>query len=66
MKTESIIKGLKKLNERDRLKVLQEIIHLRKEKKKKRSITELAGLGKEIWKGIDVDDYIKKLRSEWD
>ena len=66
MKTEAIIKGLRKLNEKDRRKVLNELIQLQKEKKKKRSITELAGLGKEIWKGIDVDDFVKKLRSEWD
>lgn len=23
------------------------------------------GLGKESWKGIDVDEYIRKLREEW-
>lgn len=29
-------------------------------------IIELAGLGKEIWEGVDVDAYIKALRDEWD
>jgi hypothetical protein len=32
----------------------------------KRSITELRGLGKEIWEGIDAQDYINQIRSEWD
>lgn len=29
-------------------------------------ITELRGLGKEIWEGIDAQEYINKLRHEWD
>ncbi len=24
-----------------------------------------AGLGKEIWKGIDVDDYLRRERNSW-
>ena len=24
------------------------------------------GLGKETWKGVDVDKYIDELRNEWD
>jgi hypothetical protein len=30
------------------------------------SILELAGLGAEIWEGIDPQEYIRQLRSEWD
>jgi hypothetical protein len=30
------------------------------------SILELAGLGKEIWQGIDPNEYVKKLRDEWE
>ncbi len=29
-------------------------------------ISELHGLGKEIWEGIDPDQYVESLRSEWD
>jgi hypothetical protein len=29
-------------------------------------ITDLKGLGKEVWKDIDVEDYIKKERESWD
>ena len=34
--------------------------------KKKRNLMELAGLGAEIWEGIDAQEYINQLRSEWD
>ncbi len=37
-----------------------------RKKGRKRSITELRGLGKEIWKGIDPDEYVAKERDSWD
>lgn len=33
---------------------------------KNRSITELRGLGKEIWEGINPDEYIAEERDSWD
>ena len=30
------------------------------------SILELHGLGKEIWQGVDPQDYVNKLRDEWE
>ena len=30
------------------------------------SILELEGLGAEIWQGIDAQEYVNRLRSEWD
>ena len=32
----------------------------------KRSIMELHGLGAEIWEGVDAQEYVNKLREEWD
>lgn len=32
----------------------------------RRSLLELEGLGAEIWKGIDAQEYVNQLRSEWD
>ena len=32
----------------------------------KHNIMEFHGLGKEIWEGIDAQEYINKLRDEWD
>jgi hypothetical protein len=30
-----------------------------------RQLSELRGLGKEIWKDIDAQDYVNQLRDEW-
>lgn len=31
-----------------------------------RKITDLRGLGKEIWKDVDADDYVSEERNSWD
>ncbi len=33
---------------------------------RQRSIMELHGLGKELWEGIDAQEYVNELRKEWD
>ncbi len=33
---------------------------------KRRSLLELRGLGKEIWSGVDVREYLRKERDSWD
>ena len=33
--------------------------------KRKHTLTELRGLGKEIWEGIDAQEYVNQLRDEW-
>lgn len=30
------------------------------------NIMELHGLGKELWEGIDAQEYVNRLRSQWD
>lgn len=32
----------------------------------RRSLLELEGLGAEIWQGVDAQEYVNKLREEWD
>lgn len=32
---------------------------------KRHDILELKGCGKEIWKGVDAQCYVNKLREEW-
>ncbi|MCA9952869.1 MAG: hypothetical protein KDE48_24635 [Anaerolineales bacterium] len=32
---------------------------------RKRDILELHGLGKEIWRNVDVESYVNSLREEW-
>jgi hypothetical protein len=31
-----------------------------------RRLSELRGLGKEIWEGIEAQEYVNQLRSQWD
>ena len=28
--------------------------------------SDISGLGKEIWEGIDAQEYVNQLRDEWD
>jgi len=34
--------------------------------RQQRRLSELRGLGKEIWEGSDAQQYVNRLRSEWD
>jgi len=42
-----------------------EVIMKKLESKKSISLRDLKGLGKEIWKDVDVEDYVKKERESW-
>ncbi len=42
-----------------------EIVMKKLEIKKPLSLKNLKGLGKEIWRDIDVEEYIKKERESW-
>jgi hypothetical protein len=33
---------------------------------KQRSLLELEGLGADLWQGIEAQEYVHKLRQEWD
>lgn len=33
---------------------------------KRHSLMELAGLGADLWQGMDAQEYVNQLRSEWD
>ncbi len=53
----------------EQLQLLEDLAALIRQQGKtrpKHSILELKGLGKEIWKGIDVEKYINEERNSWD
>ena len=62
---------IKSLLPADRLRLIKlitdDLVEIPKEATKKngRSIMELHGLGKEIWNGIDPQEYVDGLRKEW-
>lgn len=60
---------LRLIAEQDQRSISQEVIHLLRQavqSKEKRSILELRGLGKELWKNVDTADYIDNERQTWD
>ena len=65
------VKGIKFLNIDEQLTLLERISaslkkSIGKRRKKKNSIMELEGLGANIWKGMDAQDYVHKERDSWD
>jgi hypothetical protein len=53
----------------EQLQLIEDLISVarhRVQAKPAHSITELRGLGKEIWRGVDVAKYIDEERNSWD
>lgn len=63
-------KYLKPLPTAERLRLLDMAVHdlalVAQQVPENRSILELRGLGKEIWQGIDAQEYVEGLREEWE
>jgi len=63
-------KGIHTLTQEEQLKLLELISgNLRKTMKSgksRHSIMELEGLGSEIWRDIDAQEYVRKERESWD
>jgi hypothetical protein len=68
---DQVMAEIKTLRLSDQLRLLEEMAALiRKEtcqvsQVKPRSILELKGKGKEIWKGVNVKSYLNEERSSW-
>ncbi len=63
-----VMAEIKTLNISDQLRLLEEMATLIRRKTgqvKPRSILELRGKGKDIWKGLDAKTYIDEERSSW-
>lgn len=53
--------------DRERLvKLIAETLTASEPSSKKRHILEFEGVGAEIWRDIDAQDYVDRLRNEWD
>jgi hypothetical protein len=65
---EKLLNEVEKLNQSEQLQLLEKIaalIRRRTTTKTRRSILELQGVGKSIWKDIDAQQYIDKERESW-
>lgn len=60
---------IKPLPDKEKLRLIAKVSNDLAEtetEKPKRSLLELEGLGKEIWEGIDAQEYVNELRNEWE
>jgi hypothetical protein len=56
-----------KLSPEERARLAQELAEPRADEyRTRRSILELDGLGKEIWEGVDAQEYVNAERATWE
>jgi uncharacterized protein (DUF488 family) len=62
-----VVSEIKTLNLSDQLRLLEQMAAIIRQKAtgSTRSILELKGKGKDIWKGLDVKKYLDEERSSW-
>jgi hypothetical protein len=66
---DEILDQAQRLTPDEQLRLVEDLVaSLRRQGKArpKHSIMELRGLGKELWKGVDVEKYINEERNSWD
>ncbi len=68
MTFQEILEEIRALSVSERKELMKRMIDTLDESEppKKRSLRELHGLGKEIWAGIDAQEYVNQQRDEWD
>jgi hypothetical protein len=65
---DAVLHQVQQLLPEEQLKLIEDlavILRQRIPSKPKHSILELKGLGKEVWEGVDVDEYIRQERDSW-
>ena len=68
MTYEEILQQIRQLDPAEQADLLQELAGLVKQHipgPQGRSILEMEGLGKEIWEGIDAQEYVDRERGPW-
>jgi len=63
-----VLSRVQSLTPADQLRLLEELAALVRRQvtaRPRRSILELQGLGKEIWQGIDAQEYVDRERASW-
>lgn len=61
-------RSVQALGRGDQLRLIAEIVvRLSGEvdRQPSRSLLELQGLGKDVWQGVDADEYLRRERSSW-
>ena len=64
-----VLQMAEKLPLEEQLQLIEDLMSVARYKikaKRAHNITELRGLGKEIWEGVDVEKYIDEERNSWE
>ncbi|HLX39836.1 MAG TPA: hypothetical protein VKR42_04855 [Ktedonobacteraceae bacterium] len=64
-----VLQMARELPVEEQLELIEDLISVARHRVKAiplHNITELRGLGKEIWEGVDVEKYINEERNSWD
>lgn len=65
---DAVLQAIEKLSPSDQLRLVSALtdrLSNRLEDRRRHSILELRGLGKEVWSGVDPDQYVEQERSSW-
>jgi hypothetical protein len=67
---QEVLQQAKSLTPQEQIRLIEDLSSLIRQRvtmtpKPKRSILELRGLGKEIWNGIDAQEYVNQERDSW-
>ncbi len=63
---EALIEAAKHLTREDHERLLRALLGESRLPAGLRRITEIRGLGKEVWQGIDAQDYVNAERDSWE
>jgi hypothetical protein len=61
-------KSVQALTAADQLRLIAELVEKLSgelDRQPRRSLLDLQGLGKDVWQGVYVDDYLAQERSSW-
>ena len=68
MAYEDVLRNIESLSRAEQLRLISDLSeYLRQlaQPEARTSILELQGLGKEIWQGLDAQEYVDRERSSW-
>jgi len=60
------VESLSRVEQLRLISELAEYLRVHTTPEKRTSILELQGLGKEIWQGLDAQEYVDRERKSWD
>jgi hypothetical protein len=66
---EQLLAQVSRLSSAEQLRLLEDVAALVRQHlapTPSQSVTALRGLGKEIWQGIDAQEYVERERAAWD